>query len=51
MTFHLSLKSTMNRGLWFQKRSQLFIRTPNETSRTIALGRSNPKLSTLAIRS
>ena len=50
VTFLLRLKSTMNRGLSFQKRSPLFIGMHNETSRTIALCGSNPKLSALVIR-
>jgi len=51
MTFHLRLKSTMNHGLSLQKRRPLFIGMHNETSCTIALNGSNPKLSALAIRS
>ena len=50
VTFHLRVKSAMNHGLSLQKRRPLFIGMHNETSRTIALGGSNPKMSALAVR-
>jgi hypothetical protein len=50
ITQGLDSRSTLNRGFQFQKRSQLFIRTHNETLSIIAMCVSNPDCSAVAIQ-